>query len=213
MRADPPLDPTSPEAREWLEEELRRGVYQEQPGVLERVMDWIDRLLAGATGGPGLPAWTVVVVVLVVLAVVALVVARTLHRDRRMTGVATPGVLDGPVRSAAEHRDVARRALAAGDADLAVVEGYRAIARAAVERAVLDDLPGRTAHEVAVAVAPVFPPHAAGLATAADVFDAVRYGRRPATPGQAEDLLSLDAEVARTVPVLTDLPASVTVAG
>ncbi|MGL5853258.1 MAG: DUF4129 domain-containing protein, partial [Phycicoccus sp.] len=181
MRADPPLDPTSPEAREWLEEELRKSVYQEQPGLLDRLEDWVLELLTGAGGGPGLPAWTVVIVVVLVLAVVVLIVLRTLRRDRRMTGVATSGVLDGPVRSAAEHRDDARRALAAGDAGTAVVEGYRAIARAAVERAVLDDLPGRTAHEVAVALAPAFPSHAAGLAGAADVFDAVRYGRRPAT--------------------------------
>ncbi|MGL4176523.1 MAG: DUF4129 domain-containing protein [Dermatophilaceae bacterium] len=213
MRADPPLDPTSPEAREWLEEELRKSVYQEQPGLLDRIWDWVLELLTGTTGGPGLPAWTVAVVVVLVLAVIALVVARTLRRDRRMTGVAAPGVLDGPVRSAAEHRDDARRALAAGDADTAVVEGYRAVARATVERAVLDDLPGRTAHEVAVALAPVFPAHASGLAGAADVFDAVRYGRRPATRAQAENVLSLDGEIARTTPVLPDLVAATVVTG
>ncbi|MGL5867418.1 MAG: DUF4129 domain-containing protein [Dermatophilaceae bacterium] len=213
MRADPPLDPTSPEARQWLEDELRKSVYQEQPGLLDRLQDWIEQLLSSTAGGPGLPAWTVVVVVLLVLAVVALVLARTLRRDRRMTGQATPGVFDGPVRSAAEYRDDARRALAAGDADTAVVEGYRAVARAAVERTILDDLPGRTAHEVAVALARAFPSSGPGLAGAADVFDAVRYGRRSATRTQAESVLALDAEISRTAPVLADHWAPAAVAG
>ncbi|MGL4743152.1 MAG: DUF4129 domain-containing protein [Dermatophilaceae bacterium] len=210
MRADPPLDPTSPEARDWLEEELRKGIYQEQPGLLDRVLNWIDDLLSADTaGGPGLPAWSVTVAVVIVLAVVALVLARTLRRDRRMTSAATAGVLDGPARSAAEHRDQARRALAVGDADTAVVEGYRAVARAAVERAVLDDLPGRTAHEVAVALAPAFAAHTTGLTDAADVFDAVHYGHRAATRAQAEDVLALDGEIARTTPVLIGLPHAV----
>ena len=37
MRLDPPLDPTSPEARDWLEDELSKGIYRDDRGPLEPV--------------------------------------------------------------------------------------------------------------------------------------------------------------------------------
>ncbi len=203
MRLDPPLDPTSPEARRWLEDELRKGVYNEQKGLLQRLWDWLTGLGSGGEG-VGFPPWTIWVAVLVGAAVVALVLARSLRAERRMTGRRGTGVLEGPTRTAAEHRTAARVALDAGDADTAVLEAYRAIARSAVERTLLDDLPGRTAHEVAVALGPVFPASASSLATAADVFDAVRYGRRAARLESARDLVALDAALATTRPVLPD---------
>ena len=108
------------------------------------------------------------------------------------------------MRTAAEHRTAATRALAAGDADTALLEAYRAIARSAIERTLLDDLPGRTPHEVAVELGPAFPASAAALATAADAFDAVRYGRRAARPESARDVIALDSTLAATRPVLPD---------
>ena len=205
MRLDPPLDPASRQARQWLEDELRKGIYSEQKGLLQRLREWLGNLLSG-TGG-ALPAWTVWIAVAVILAVVALVLLRSLRAERRMTGARRAGVLDGLVRTAAEHRVAANRALEGGDADTALLEAYRAIARSAIERTLLDDLPGRTPHEVAVELAPVFPASAAALATAADAFDAVRYGRRAARPESARDVIALDAALASTRPVLPD-PAS-----
>lgn len=204
MRLDPPLDPTSAQAREWLEAELRKGVYQEDPGLLERLVDWLMRALGGTTAEGGLPAWTIWLAVLLGAGVVALVVARSVRAERRMTGPRRGGVLDGSSRTAAEHRTAARSALAAGDADTAVLEGYRAIARSAVERTLLDELPGRTAHEVSVALGPVFPAYAGGLASAADAFDAVRYGRRPAPTEAARAVVALDTDVAQARPVLPE---------
>jgi hypothetical protein len=204
VRLDPPLDPTSAQAREWLEAELRKGVYQEEPGLLERLVDWLMRALGGATAEGALPAWTIWLAVLLGVGVLALVIARSVRAERRMTGPRREGVLDGSGRTAAEHRAAARGALAAGDADTAVLEGYRAIARSAVERTLLDDLPGRTAHEVSVALGPVFPAYAAGLASAADVFDAVRYGRRPASTEAARAVVTLDTDVAQARPVLPE---------
>ncbi|MFQ6171937.1 DUF4129 domain-containing protein [Oryzobacter sp. R7] len=211
MRAAPPLDPTSPEARQWLEDELRKGMYHEQPSLLERLWTWLVELL-GSTGSASLlPSWTIWLVAALGIAVVAFVLARTLRAERRMTGARREGVLDGPVRSAAEHRALAREALAAGDHDTAVLEAYRAIARAAVERTVLDDLPGRTAHEVAVQLGPVFPAEAARLAAAADAFDAVRYGRRPATAGSAREVVALDEALVVLRPVLPGAPGGLVV--
>jgi Domain of unknown function (DUF4129) len=201
VRLDPPLTPTSPEARDWLEDELGKGTYRDQPGLLERLWDWLTELLS-RTGSGNLPAWTLAVAVAAGLAVVALVLARSLSAERRMTAPGRDGVLDGPTRTAAEHRAAAGRALEAGDADTAVVEAYRAIARAATERTLLDDLPGRTAHEVALSLGPVFPASAARLAAAADAFDAVRYGRRAARLDTAREVADLDATLATTRPVL-----------
>ncbi|WP_392544745.1 DUF4129 domain-containing protein [Oryzobacter telluris] len=208
VRADPPLDPTSPEARQWLEDELRRGIYHEQKGLLARLWEWLGDILGRTVTGAGLPAWTIWVAIIVGVLVVGLVLARSLRSERRMTGRSRGGVLDGPVRTAAEHRADARAALAAGDHDTAVLEGYRAIARAAVERTLLDDLPGRTAHEVSVQLVPVFPAHGGPLATAADTFDAVRYGRRTASADAARAVVDLDETLSTTRPVLPELPDS-----
>jgi hypothetical protein len=57
---------------------------------------------------------------------------------------------------------------------------------------------------VAVQLGPVFPASAAALATAADAFDAVRYGRRAARPESARDVIALDSTLAATRPVLPD---------
>ena len=204
MLLDPPLDPTSPEAREWLEEELRKPVYREPEGLLERLWDWLGRLLSGAEGTGGLPGWTIWLAAAVALAVVGLVVVRSLRAERRMAVTPAGAVHEGSARSAAEHRAAAAAALAGGDPDIAVVEGYRALARSALERTLLDDLPGRTAHEVALALAPVFPHDAARLASAADTFDAVRYGRRAAGEDAARAVVTLDTDLAATRPLLPE---------
>ena len=201
MRLDPPLDPSSPQARRWLEDELRRGIYRETKSPLDQFLDWLNSLLSG-TGGGGLAGWTVWIALAILVAVVVLVLARSLRAERRMTGARREGVLEGPVRTADEHRSAALDALHRGDADTAVLEAYRAIARSAIERTLLDDLPGRTPHEVAVELGPVFPASATTLAAAADAFDAVRYGRRAARPEAARDVIALDAALARTRPVL-----------
>lgn len=204
MGGDAPLDPTSAEARELLEEELRKAVYRDDRGLLERLWDWLRDHLTGTTGSGGLPAWTVWLAVLIGLAVLALVLFRSIRAERRMTRPRHEGVLAGPVRSAPEHRAAAAAALAAGDADTAVLEGYRALTRSAVDRTLLEDLPGLTAHEVAVALGPVFPGYAGRLASAADAFDAVRYGRRPATVSRATDLVDLDLALLGARPLLPE---------
>ena len=206
MRLDPPLDPTSPEARTWLEDELSKAIYRDDRSLLERLQNWLMELLS-STGSGSLPAWLIAVAIGIALAVLALVVARSVRAERRMTVDRPHGVLDGPTRTSTEHRAEAARALAAGDHATAVVESYRAIARSAVERTLLDDLPGRTAHEVAIALAPAFPASADRLRDAADTFDAVLYGRRAAAPEAARDLVALDTTLATTRPVLPEVPS------
>lgn len=199
-----PLDPDRDEARRLLQEELDSGTYQLQESLVSRVWRWFTDLLPDlGTLGPMPPwvTWAVLTgVVVAVLAVLAFA-GRDRWRAARLSDPASPGaVLEGRRRPAAEHRASARAALAAGDAGTALLEAYRAVASGAVERALLDDRAGSTAHEIALALAPVFPAEAAALADAADGFDAVRYGGRRASESQARAVVDLEDRLQRTSP-------------
>jgi hypothetical protein len=205
----PPLDPDRDQARRLLEEELTRGDYQLQESWVSRAWSWFTDLFSGFSGVGPLPGWvTWVLLVLVLVAVLAVLAFAT--RDRWRTGRlarrGAPGaVLEGPARAAAEHRQEATAALAAGDHDRALLEAYRATAAGAVERTLLDDRPGRTANELATGLAPVFPDIRQELLAAADAFDAVRYGDHRATPEQARHVVDLDARVHAARPVLAEV--------
>jgi Domain of unknown function (DUF4129) len=93
-----------------------------------------------------------------------------------------------------------------GRYDDAVLDGFRAIAKDMGERTLLDDAPGRTAHEVALTLASPFPDHADRLAQAADLFDSVRYGHRRANADQGGHVQHLDAELVTTRPELAASP-------
>jgi hypothetical protein len=60
------------------------------------------------------------------------------------------------------------------------------------ERGVLESRPGRTADEAAAEGGAALPECAAGLRSAAQVFDDVWYGGRPATPAHDQALRELD---------------------
>ena len=204
----PPLDPSSPEAQQWLRDELANGRYLTEPSLWQRFVEWLSTLFAG-TSGPGLlPSWGVVLVVVVLLAVVVLVVLRLVRPEavtRRRGGATAP--VDDEGLSAADYRIRARASADRGDWDAVLLDGYRALAASAVERTLLTELPGRTAHEVALALALVFPDQADALATAASSFDDVRYGHRRTTRSQAVTTTELDAVMLRTRPRLGHLVA------
>lgn len=204
----PPLDPSSPEARQWVQDELAKGHYTTQPSPLQRFLEWLWNHLGGGQGGGVLPPWAVGLLVLAVLAVVALVVALRLRAEPSV-GRARRGrsVVDDEGLTATDYRARAASARSRGDWDAVLLDSYRALAAAAVERTVLTDLPGRTAHEVAVALASAFPEHAAALATGATEFDAVRYGHRRTTQASASAVADLDATLAAARPVLAPLVA------
>lgn len=200
MSEHDPLPTTGPDqAREWLSRELARPEYP-HPSLVDRFVSWLgDRLddfVSVATGtGVG------VVVAVVVAGVVALVLLATLSRVRRDPTAQDrePGVLD-TVETADQLRRRAEAALAEDRAADALADAARALARRCVERGLLDDAPGRTTHEVYGEVAARFPAQAAGLRAAADAFDRVVYGRRPAQADEARQLLHLEDEVRRTRP-------------
>lgn len=205
----PPLDPSADEARTWLREELSKSAYSQEPRLLERIVGWItDRLedLSGGTGGMGATGsvlrFLIFLIVLGLIAAVVVGLVRGFRPEGRVRGGRADGrgVLDGDTRSAAEHRADAAAALAARDWDAAVVAAFRAIARSAIERTVLDDLPGRTADEVATTLGPVFAAHREGLRRASRSFDDVFYGRLAADEAAARHAVSIEAAVAATRP-------------
>lgn len=204
--ASTPLDPDRDEARRLLQHELDTGTYQLQESLLSRVWRWFTDLLPDLSGLGPLPAWVTWAVLAVVLVAVLAVLAFA-TRDRWRTGrldeTTRPGaVLEGERRGADHYRAAARTALAAGDHGTAVIEAYRALAAGAIERTLLEDRPGSTAHEVAVGLGPVFPTESTALGAAADSFDAVRYGARTATQAQARAVIDLDARLQDATPLL-----------
>lgn len=208
-----PRDPDRDEARRLLERELQGGEYRLQESYLVRAWRWFTDLLPDVSWPAQLPPWATWVVLGVILLAALSVVAfagrdrwrRARLADRRPAGA----VLEGTRRSAADYRAAAARALDSGDSTAAVLEGYRAVAATAIERTVLDDRPGSTAHEVAVGLGPAFPAQAPDLLWAADRFDAARYGGRRPTEDEARRLLRLDERLLATAPQLgRPVPAS-----
>lgn len=202
---DVPLTPSADDARAWAEAELSKAIYNDQPTLLEQLLNWLQELWES------LMSWNEgvgpVVLPLVVLAVVGLIVAAALliggpvRRRRLRQRAASTVVLDGDERSAKELRAAAEAAAAAGDFSLAVLERFRAIVRSLDERVVLEDRPGRTAHEAATEAGLGLPDCAQGLLGASQTFDAVCYGDLHATREHYDRVVAVDEQAATARPV------------
>lgn len=193
-----PLDPSGEGARSLLRRELADPAYY-QDDLLQRILDWlgrqVDGTVEGARGTPPLTWLAITLIALLLVGGLAWLASRA-----RLTARRTPeregAVLTEEVVTAAGLRERAERALAEGRHVDAVVEGFRCLARRQVERGRLEDSPGVTAHEVAAALAAGSPELAPRTGEAADLFDAVMYGERPATREQAAAVLALDDDLA-----------------
>lgn len=206
LPAEVPVELGREAAQRLAEQELARPVYRAaEPTLLERIGRWVldrlgDLLGRAADASPGGLVGVVALVVLAVLA--AVVVRRGLGPLARSTAV-TEAVFTGGPRSADEHRAAADAAAAVGDWAVAVVERFRAIARAVEERGLLDERPGRTADEVAAEAGRLLLRLAPPLADAAILFDGVRYGGRTAGVDDDRRLRQLDAAVQASRPART----------
>lgn len=202
----PPLDPSRSEGRRLLEDELAKPRYAVEPSLWERFREWLVGLFD--TTGAGLPPWIFAFVLLIALAVIALVIVLVIRpeaRARRSGG--DRGVLDERGVDAAAYRSRAQSAVREGNWDTVVLDGYRAIVASAVERTILDELPGRTAHEASLDLSSAFPDEGGAVRASADRFDAVRYGHDRASEADGRAVLALDDRLARSRPALPTVGA------
>ena len=193
---DPPLDPTGAEARARLRRELLRPEYHDQ-FFLQRIVNWLSRQLDSGLGRASQAPQLSTLMAMVLFVGLALALGWLVSRARRTArdrGAKAP-VLTDEVVTADELRARAEAALAAGRCEEALIEAFRALTVRQVERGRLDDAPGATAHEVADSLALVHPDRADRVRAGALLFDEVRYGDRPATPGQAGSVLALDDDL------------------
>lgn len=202
------LSPTPPQAREWLKQELQGPEYRSPwlDSALRWATDLLNSLLDGARNLAGLSPLITALMALLVIAFLAWVLPRV-RREPRASATAG-AVLEDLTITSRHYRDLASQSLREGRFDEAVLDGFRAITKDMSDRRVLDDAPGRTAHEVSLALGSPFPGHTDRLAGAADLFDSVRYGHRRANAEQAIRIHRLDAELAVTRPILAPSPHS-----
>jgi len=209
---DVPVDPDRYTARRWLVEELSKPEYANEQSLLDRLVAWFVGLFDGFPA-LAVPGWQAAVIVVVGTAVVVLIAwwvagpVRLARRAARSSAV----VLGDDTRTADELRAAADAAAAAGDWSTAVLERFRAVVRGLEDRVVIDDVPGRTAHEAADAAARRLPAAAVELGRAARLFDDVCYGTLPAHADDDAFLRSLDARVASERPV--PLPGATAASG
>lgn len=191
----PPLRPSRDGARELLEEELRDSRYDTaDAGPIRRligdVLAWLDDRLVTLTGvdipyGP--------VLLLVLLAVVVVLVVLLVRPRLQHASVEDRVLEEEHGITADELRDRSARRLAAGEPDAAFRDRFRAIVRAAEERDLMPAGAGRTATEAAVGLGTVFAAQRGRLRVAADLFNLSRYGGRPLSAQDCEELAALDA--------------------
>lgn len=207
MRFDIPVDPTGPQAQEWIREELAKPEYQAAKPTWfdiasKAVQDWIGSLLNGPTGSAGPVLLLVVVLVVVALIVVAFVIFGRPRVNRRSTLDRRPLFGADDARSAQELRRSAQEAANREDWVVAIEEQFRAIAVGLDERTLVAVTPGTTATHFAATAAAVLPSEREQLADAARAFDAVRYLDRPGTAAVYQRLVALDQRLQQVRPAL-----------
>lgn len=195
-------------AREDAERELTKPEYhQHDPNLAQRALNWLwdrigDLLSTAAGASPGGWIGLLAITVLVILLLIAL--RLRLGKLRPQPSTSTGDLFTDRPRTADDHRAAAEAHAAAGHWSAAVQERMRALVRSLEERALLDVRPGRTADEAASEAGRTLPAHADRLRAAARDFDDVTYGGRSAGEGTYSRLATLDDDLERTKPVLTN---------
>jgi hypothetical protein len=185
-------------ARQAAREELSRRPYQEaKPPWTYRLLNWvfeqIDKALSKATSVVPGGALGLVLVIVLVIAVIGLVYWYT--RPSGLTRADGSLFAGGTTLTAAQHRQRADEAAAAGQFAEAVRERLRAVARELEARGVVDPRAGRTADELAREAGQAVPDIAAPLQRGTRVFDDVWYGGRTADASTYAVLVEVDKVV------------------
>jgi hypothetical protein len=184
------------EGRRRAVEELSDPLYGEQePGLLDRFLDWLSGLIDGlAEAGSGVVGgWVVLAPLLLVVAALAVWLIVWLRPSR--SRAAGPPVHEGAVLSATDHRAASDRHEAAGEYAAAVAERLRAISVDLEDRVIVAPRAGRTATELADEASVLLPGEADGLREGARIFNDVAYGDRSATADSARTMRELDTRL------------------
>lgn len=193
--AQPPLVPDGDEARRWAEEELSKSIYHgDGESLLEKALNAIAELFSRAEASSNVPTGTValgIVIALLVVLGLSFLIYGPLRRVRKVKAN-SHDVLRDDTRSAEEFRAAALAHEKAGHWSLAVLERFRGLTRALIERAILDDRPGQTAYEVTRDAGPRLPEVAGDIQRAGELFDRVCYGEIPATAAEAAWIREVD---------------------
>jgi hypothetical protein len=207
-RFDVPVVPDAPEARDWLLEELSKPEYAAaQPSLFDRIsqafFEWLMRLFQPGASVP-LDWLPVAIVALVVAGLVTALLIWGLPRVNRRSRPATGLFGDDDRRTAAELRAAAAAAASAGNWTLAVLEQFRAVARGLADRTIVRVSPGTTAHDFAVRASAAFPSASGDLASAANVFDRVRYLGQDGSSEDFDRLRQLDGRLQKESPAASE---------
>lgn len=191
------VDVERDEARRLAREELADPIYEDDPSLFQRILEWILRRLgdlfgevAGSLGG-----WWMLGLLAPIALIVALVMWRFGPMARRAASRREEPLFGGEKRSAADYHRAADSAFSAEDWTTSVLERFRAIVAGLEEREVLTAKPGRTADEAARDAGRLLPGLAARLVAGAVTFDDVRYGERTATRDEAVTMRELERDV------------------
>ncbi|MEF2977787.1 DUF4129 domain-containing protein [Subtercola sp. YIM 133946] len=200
-----PVDPSAPDARQLLLDELSRPEYAAaRPTLLDRVAsavgDWLASLTVPSDGNLGGLVPALGVVVALALIVAAFIVFGRPRRNRQAPTRVDALFGSDDRRSSAQLRASAAVAAEAGDYLTAIEEIYRSIARRQAERTVVRVSPGTTAREFALRAGASYPEQSGRLGDAAGVFDDVRYLGGRATAERYGRLASLEAELRDLLP-------------
>lgn len=182
-------------ARDLARRELARSLYR--PSLPARIWHDIEHWLSSLVGsGPQgrLSWWGAVLLGVLALAAVSAVLF-WLGPTRLNRQLRRQPLIGGRPRSAAEYREAAERLAAAGNYQGAIIERVRAIAADLEARRVLPPHPARTAAELAAEAGLTFSAEAAGLASAARLFDEVRYGGRAGNAAGYTEVTALDVRL------------------
>ncbi|BDZ38748.1 DUF4129 domain-containing protein [Microbacterium suwonense] len=204
--------PDGDEARRWAGEELAKHEYQAAKPTwfdeaVTAVVDWFFGLFTDKGAGSVAPiVVTLIVIVVIAALVVALLVwgrpraSRTVRRRAELLG-------ERDDRTAAQLRAEAERRARERDWDEAIVLRYRALARALMERDLIDPAPGATAQSIARDARGPFPGVADRLHAAATAFDAVRYLRTPGDEAGYRAMAAVDDDLSAATPTIPDSTA------
>lgn len=199
--------PDGDDARRWAEQELSDPRYADaRPTWFDLLARDIGRFFGelftgGNTAAVGPGALIVVCIVIVAALVVALIVWGR-PRSPRSTRRASADLLGSrDDRSAAQLRSDAERSARSGDWDAATILRFRALARALLERDLIDPAPGATAQAIAREIGGVFPGEAAAVRSAAVSFDDVRYLGHPSDAERYGELAATDDRLAALRPL------------